>query len=242
LLFYKRYRNPDHRAIAAYIRKHFGYTPPTNKISLYHQAFLHKSHFRDDKDAHARSNERLEFLGDAVLDIIITEYLFHHFPHETEGFLTKLKSKIVNRDNLNQLGEKIDIGSQIQHIQYGINNPRSLTGNAFEALIGAMYLDKGLLFTRKKVIDRILKPYLNIKELAKMEHDFKSKIIIWSQKEKRKLEFILKEEKNLGAEMYFEIEICVDGEIIASSSARTKKEAEQSASGKAWKKLFPEEN
>ena len=235
-----RYRSSEEKAIVAYIRKHFRYTP--RKVQLYQQAFLHKSHFRDEKDAHLRSNERLEFLGDAVLDIIVTEYLFEKYPLETEGFLTKLKSKIVNREHLNSLGEKLQISGYVQHIRYGMNNPRSLVGNAFEALIGAMYLDRGFTFTRSRIIDYILRPYVDMKNLAEAEHDYKSRIIIWSQKEKRKLEFILAEEKNLGAEMHFTIQVCIDGKVICGCGARTKKEAEQAAARMAWEKLFGDDN
>lgn len=234
-----RYRNSDDKALAAFIQSHFGFWP--KNTSIYHQAFLHKSHLREEPNAHERSNERLEFLGDAVLDTVVAEYLFLKFPSETEGFLTKLKSKIVKREMLNHLGEKFHLDQQVRHTQFGINNPKSLLGNAFEALIGAIYLDKGFEFTRKIILHRILEAHINLEELIKVESDYKSRIIIWSQRERKKIDFILISEANLGAEMQYEIAIQIDSEAIATAIARTKKEAEQLAAREAWKLMFPEE-
>lgn len=226
------HRNQADKSIHLFIRNKFGISP--SKIALYRQAFLHKSSLRDDESAHEKSNERLEFLGDAIIDAVIAEYLFAKFPKETEGFLTKLKSKIVKRETLNFLGEKLELDKQVKHTQFGINNPKSLLGNAFEALIGAIYLDKGYIKTKAVLLDKIIQPYLNLEELVKIETDYKSKIIIWSQREKRKLEFFLLREENLGSEMFYEIELRVDQKSHAKSSAKTKKEAEQMVAKQVW--------
>lgn len=226
------HRNQADKNINAFIRTKFGFSP--GKIALYHQAFLHKSSLRDDESAHEKSNERLEFLGDAILDSVVAEYLYEKFPKETEGFLTKLKSKIVKRETLNALGEKLGLDKQVKHTQFGINNPKSLLGNAFEAMVGAIYLDKGYRKTKDILIDKIIIPYLDLDELVKVESDYKSKIIIWSQREKRKLEFFLLREENLGAEMFYEIELRVDSKAQASANAKTKKEAEQLVAKQVW--------
>jgi ribonuclease-3 len=234
-----RYKSKEDKALAAFVHQQFGYWP--KRIDCYRQAFIHKSHLRDDPDAHERSNERLEFLGDAILDSVVAEYLYASYPKETEGFLTKLKSKIVKRETLNMLGEKLKLETQVRHTQFGINNPKSLLGNAFEALIGAIYLDKGFAFTREIILKRIITPYVDVRALESTETDYKSRIIIWSQRERKRVEFVLVKEENLGAEMLYEIELRVDHASVSLASARTKKEAEQAASRLAWASLFNEE-
>lgn len=233
-----RHSKPDDRQLAQFIYQKFGIRP--GKIDLYHQACLHKSSLRDEVAAHEKSNERLEFLGDAVLDAIVAEYLFEKYPTETEGYLTKLKSKIVKRETLNFLGEKLSLEKQVKHTQYGINNPKSLLGNAFEALIGAIYLDKGYVVTKKCVIRKILLPHINVAELAQVETDYKSRIIIWSQREKRRLEFFMLREENLGAEMLYEVELRVDQKAYSSATGKTKKEAEQQVARQVWEIFHPE--
>jgi len=239
LFSFFRYKDPDEKAISAFVRNKFGIR--IHKADLYLQAFLHKSHLRDEPKAHERSNERLEFLGDAVLDAIVAEYLYRHFPSETEGFLTKIKSRIVKRETLNMLGEKLNLDSHIRHTRFGINNPKSLLGNAFEALIGAIYLDQGFEVTRKVVLHQILEKYIDLNAIVQVETDYKSRIIIWSQRERRRIDFVLLLEENLGAEMRYEIELRIDQEPFSKASARTKKEAEQTASRDAWVTLFPGE-
>ncbi len=232
-----RYKTPEEKRLAGFIRQHFGFYP--SRIQLYTQAFLHKSSIRDDPGAHVRSNERLEFLGDALLDAIVAEYLFERFPGEAEGFLTKLKSKIVKRETLNYLGSAFKLEAQVRHTQFGMNNPKSLPGNAFEALIGAIYLDKGYVFAKKIVLEKVLARHLDIDLLASQESDYKSRILIWSQREKHRLEFVLVSENNRGANMQYEVEVHIDRECVARASAATKKEAEQAAARSAWDRLFP---
>lgn len=234
-----RYRSTDDKNLAAFIREQLGYYP--SDISYYRQAFLHKSHLREEPRAHERSNERLEFLGDAILDAVVAEYLYTRFPSETEGFLTKLKSKIVKRETLNHLGERFHLEKQIRHTQFGINNPKSLLGNAFEALIGAIYMDKGFVFTRKIILEKILAGHIDMNEMVNVETDYKSRIIIWSQRERKRIDYVLISETNKGVEMEYEIELRIDQEIVSRAMSRTKKEAEQMASREAWVRLFPEE-
>jgi ribonuclease III len=236
LFSFFRYKDPDEKAVAAFVRETFGIR--AKQPLLYKQAFLHKSHLRDEPKAHERSNERLEFLGDAVLDTIVAEYLYQNYPSETEGFLTKIKSRIVKRETLNLIGEQLRLNRFIRHTQYGINNPKSLLGNAVEALIGAVYIDHGFEVTRKVVLERILYKYINLNEIVQVETDYKSRIIIWSQRERKRIEFVLVLEENLGPEMRYEIELQIDQEPVTRAIARTKKEAEQDASRMAWRILF----
>ncbi len=188
--------------------------------------------FREQKDV-SLYNERLEFLGDSILDAVIAEYLYLKFPDEKEGSLTKLKAKLVNRDYLNKLGEKFNIGEQLRYQSFGENTPKSIIGNALEAIIGAIYLDKGFSFTRKFIIRNIVQKHINLEELMNEENDFKSKIIIWAQREKKNLTFKVEKEEKSGVDRIYHIALVVEGEQISLEKARNKKEAEQLAAKSA---------
>lgn len=174
-------------------------------------------------------NERLEFLGDSILDAVIAEYLYLEYPDETEGALTKMKAKMVNREYLNRLGDKFKIGEQLQYQTFGDNTPKSIIGNAFEAMVGAIYLDKGFSYTRKFIIQGVIKKHINLKELLSEEYDHKSKIIIWAQREKKQLVFKLEKEERAGIDKLYHMAVVIDGIQFAVEKARNKKEAEQLA-------------
>lgn len=188
--------------------------------------------FREQQDV-SLYNERLEFLGDSILDAVIAEYLYLKFPEEKEGSLTKLKAKLVNREYLNKLGEKFNIGEQLRYQSFGDNTPKSIIGNALEAIIGAIYLDKGFRFTRKFIIEQIVQKHVSLDELMREENDFKSKIIIWGQREKKNLVFRVEKEEKEGVDKIYYIALVVDGEQICVEKARNKKEAEQLAAKSA---------
>lgn len=220
------FKKGPEKELQTYLKKNFHLSP--GDISLYKTALQHKSLFREQKEVTVY-NERLEFLGDAVLDTIVADYLYSFYPDEQEGSLTKLKAKIVNREYLNKLGEKFKIQEQLKFQVYGDNTPKSIIGNAFEAMIGAIYLDKGFNYTRKFVITHVIKKYIDPHELMYEEFDYKSKIIIWSQREKNKLQFELTKEERIGIERIYHIVLLVDGVKICAEKARNKKEAEQLA-------------
>lgn len=188
--------------------------------------------FREQQDV-SLYNERLEFLGDSILDAVIAEYLYLQFPDEKEGSLTKLKAKLVNREYLNKLGEKFHIGEQLRYQSFGENTPKSIIGNALEAIIGAIYLDKGFVFTRKFIIKEIVQKHINLEELMNEDHDYKSKIIIWAQREKKNLLFRVEKEEKLGVDRIYHIALVIEGEQISLEKARNKKEAEQLAAKSA---------
>lgn len=188
--------------------------------------------FREQQDV-SLYNERLEFLGDSILDAVVAEYLYLKFPEEKEGSLTKLKAKLVNREYLNKIGDKFNIGEQLRYQSFGDNTPKSIIGNALEAIIGAIYLDKGFRFTRKFIIDQIIQKQVSLEELMREESDFKSKIIIWGQREKKNLLFRVEKEEKEGADKIYYISLVVDGESICVEKARNKKEAEQLAAKSA---------
>jgi len=234
-LFLFRYKSPGEKKTAAYIRKHFGFYP--GNISLFEQAFLHKSTLRDTAAAIQKSNERLEFLGDAVLDIVMADYLYKKFPNEHEGFLTQMRSKVVKRETLNRLGEIFKVDELVKYSQFGENNPKALLGNTFEALMGAIYLDRGFISAQKIILDKVIIKHIDLEKLKQQDTDYKSRIIIWCQRERKKIDFIVAKEEMNGSEMKYEIHLSIEGEVKSTGVAKTKKEAEQSASKNALENI-----
>jgi ribonuclease-3 len=213
----------------------FGFYP--NNIFLYKLAFIHKSAGSDSLRGVRVNNERLEFLGDAILDAVVADYLFKTFPLKDEGFLTEMRSKIVSRVQLNKLSQKLGLETLIRHDPGSGGAFRSLQGDTFEALIGAMYLDKGYHFTRMILVEKIIKHYFNIDDLVTQELNFKSRMIEWSQKEKNQLSFNMVSEIGTGYQKQYIVEILVDGIPIAKGQDYSIKGAEQSAAEKAWTKI-----
>lgn len=196
-------------------------------LSLYNQAFRHNSVAKEIKEGVKDSNERLEYLGDAVLNTIIAIYLFKKFPYKDEGFLTKMRSKIVSRAHLNQLAVKLGLNKFLSQNTDPSFKFSSMNGDAFEALIGAIYLDKGFISTQNFILNRILKFHVDVEKILETETDFKSKLIEWSQREKKDIQFRVVEEDGNGYDKQFMIATVVSGEIIAQGQHFSKKKAEQ---------------
>jgi ribonuclease III len=196
-------------------------------------AFRHKSASQNSPDSIHESNERLEFLGDAILGAIVAEHLFSTFPYKDEGFLTKLRSKIVSRHHLNTISRKMGI-PQIMNINDSQFSGSSVYGNALEALIGSIYLDKGYKKTKDFILDRFFGLYVDIHELESTETDFKSRLTEWSQKEKQTLEFRVLQTPHASQDKGFHVGIFIDKSLVAQSSHPSKKRAEQLAAEKAW--------
>ena len=204
---------------------------PSN-ISLYKQAFRHSSAAQEVKKGVKDSNERLEYLGDAVLGAVVAEHLFSIFPYKDEGFLTKMRSKIVSRTQLNQLSLKLGLNKFIEASLERGTQSNSIHGDAFEALVGAVYLDKGYFVARAFILNRILKNHIDMDEVEKKETDYKSRLIEWAQKEKKDLRFVLVSEFGDGNDKQFLIEIIIDGEPQDRAQHFSKKRAEQFAAEK----------
>src|SRR5690554_3317571 len=176
------------------------------------------------------SNERLEFLGDTVLDVVIADYLYHKFPEEDEGYLTKVKSKIVSRKTLTTIAQSMRISDHIVYQTGRSIRLATLEGNAFEALIGAIYLDSGYEAAKKSIFHSVLRLHLDLPMLLEKEIDFKSKLYIWAQKNKLDIEFkLIKEEFNDGKWNY-EIEVYINSNPYGRGRGESKKTAEQVAS------------
>ena len=234
---FKGYFSSDRQFIFS-IRNIFGFCP--GNVSLYKLAFLHRS-VAIETNGHKVSNERLEYLGDAVLSSVVADYLFKKFPYKDEGFLTEMRSKIVSRDQLNKLSRKLGLDVFIQSNQDSRNVFRSMNGDAFEAFIGAMYLDRGYNFTRRVIVNRIIKVHFDVEELVNTEANFKSKLIEWSQKEHRNLSFNVVTEVGTGNSRQYLVEITVDGNVCATGQDFSIKGAEKIAAEKACNHLIPEQ-
>ncbi len=214
-----------------------GFVP--GNLSLYRLAFRHKSVAQSVKKGVKNSNERLEFLGDAVLGSVVAEVLFKLYPFEDEGFLTELRSKIVNRVNLNQLARKLGFEQLIQYDNRMVNSTRqsSLLGDAFEALIGAVYLDKGYDFTKNFLVNHIIKSHIDIHRLEQTETNFKSKLIEWCQRHGKDITFELIDNKEGESNKLFTVQASIDGEIMGTGKEFNKKNAEKMAAEKACEAL-----
>ncbi len=209
----------------------FGFEPVN--INLYKLALLHKSKNKNE------SNERLEYLGDAVLNLIVAEYLFKKYPFKDEGFLTKIRSKIVSRDSLNDLGRKVGLKELInfKNVDEFSKNYKSIFGDALEAIIGAVYLDVGFEYCQEYIVKNIIIPYYNFDELVNKTHNFKSKILEWSQKEKKLIKFSTKKIILKNNSSQFESILIIDNKEISKGFGNNKKDAEKDASRLACKKL-----
>lgn len=207
------------------LKRILGYLP--GNIELYEQAFRHKSAAEEDPRGVKNSNERLEFLGDAILDAIVADYFFLKFPYRGEGFLTKMRSRMVSRSFLNDLAKKLDLDTFLE-ISDGVVNAKSVYGNALEALIGAIYLDKGYDLTKKFVIERIIADHVDLESLIEVESDYKSKLIIAAQKAKKKLMFTIQLVDNEEFHYYIATIVIEDVGII-DGKGNSKKSAEQHA-------------
>lgn len=204
---------------------------------MYKLAFRHKSVAQEVAKGVRNSNERLEFLGDAVLGSVMADFLFRRYPLKDEGFLTQMRSKFVSRANLNKLSQKMGLDKLIEVETDGNNVYRSMNGDAFEAFIGAIYLDRGYEVTRKVILNRIVKYYIDLEELEAREVNFKSKLLELAQKEKKQLEFVVMREKGKGYSKQYVIEARIDGSCLGSGQGFSIKEAEQSASRDAYQKI-----
>lgn len=213
-----------------------GFIP--NKLELYELALVHKSASIPSKDGIPMNNERLEFLGDAILGSVTADILYKYFPNKSEGFLTQIRSKIVSRESLNRLALKIGLNKQVMS-NVNLNNNKHIYGDAFEALVGAIYLDQGYSVTKTFIEDKIFRNYINIEEVVTVETNFKSKLIEWAQKNKKDVVFDTRED-GLDQEMKLPVfisEVEVEKNMMGKGIGASKKEAQQMAAKEALLRL-----
>ena len=199
-------------------------------IKLYQEALTHKS--VRGRPVH---NERLEFLGDAIFGSVVADLVFREFPQENEGFLTQTRSKIVSRKTLNTIAIKINLNSVLNH---QVSSNRSIFGNALEALIGAIFIDKGYLFTADYIEQKLIRPHLDIHQLAKEVSSHKSKLLEWGQAHKKQVQFKLISSYGKDHEKSYEVMVLVGQKKYAEAIGTSIKRAEELAAKRAYKELI----
>lgn len=212
-----------------------------HNIELYKTALLHKSIARRNEKGKPVNNERLEFLGDAILDAVVGDIVFQHFPGKREGFLTNTRSKLVQRETLNKLAQEMGINQLILSNGRSSSHNSYMGGNAFEALVGAIYLDRGYNACMRFMKKRILAQMINIDKVAYKEVNFKSKLIEWSQKNRVNMDFkSLEEKKDKNGSPYFTYQVVLEGVEGCTGSGFSKKESQQQASKLTLERLRKE--
>ncbi len=201
-------------------------------------AFYHKSNNAEKvSTGRTQNNERLEYLGDAVLGSIVAEYLFTKYPVGDEGFLTKMRSKIVKRNSLNRIGEKMGLDLLLNEFNANTRLSRAMLGNCVEALVGSIYLELGYDRTKRYISEYLLRRYLDIHELETYDDNFKSQLLEWCQKNGKKVDYKLVSKYKQDKRDRFKIAVLIDGQKAASADDYNKKSAEQAASMKALRSL-----
>jgi len=202
--------------------------------SLYYTALSHRS-VKENAD---ENNERLEYLGDAVLSTVIADYLFKRYPYKGEGFLTEMRSKMVNRQQLNDIALKMGIKKLTLYNKFdNFLKGSQIFGNTLEALVGAVYLDKGYKKTQTWIVRQIILPYVFVEDLEQIDINLKNKLIGWASKNGKKLEFETVQEKLDGNRRIFTIAVVLDGEVLSQGKGYNKKDASQAAAQSAIEKL-----
>lgn len=214
------------------IQKILGFKP--KKINFYKTAFTHRSMNIKDNQGHPINYERLEFLGDAMLGSVIASHLYTEVPSGDEGYLTKMRSKIVSREHLNELGKDLElvdlVESKIPKGQFGDN----IYGNLFEALIGAIFLDRGYKYCEKFIYKKVIIPYVDIEKLEGKVISYKSLLIEWCQKEKKTFDYNVYEDTGNDDIRHFSVKLSINDKIVSKARATSKKKAEEKASKRAF--------
>src|SRR5690554_2686052 len=217
------------------LKKILGFKP--KDLSIYGTAFTHRSTNEKNESGQPQNYERLEFLGDAMLGAVIAAHLYKKVPDGNEGYLTKMRSKVVSREHLNELGRDLNLvkflKSSVPSKQFGGN----IYGNIFEALVGAIYLDRGIKYCEKFIQKRVIKPYVDIKKLEGKVISDRSLFIEWCQKNKKNFLFDVYEDDGKDEPKHCDVRLKLDGEVIANARATSKKKAEEQASKRAYYKF-----
>ena len=214
------------------MNKVLGFKP--KDISWYQRAFTHRSMNQKDASGNPMNYERLEFLGDAMLGVIISKHLFREVPNGNEGYLTKMRSKIVSRQHLNELGRELELDkfleSRISSDQFGEN----IFGNLFEALVGAIYLDRGHDYCERFIRMRVIEPHVDIERLEGKVMSYKSLMIEWCQKQKKVFRFEMVEDQGVDERPHFSVRFILEDQVISRARETSKKRAEEKASQRAF--------
>ena len=239
-MFHLRRYKGEHKEFYLFFKNTLGFTP--RNTELYQIAFIHKSKSIDMGKGRKVNNERLEYLGDAVLSAIVADFLYKKYSSQGEGYLTEMRSKIVSRANLTKLAQKIGLSQLVQYNRMSQGIFKSIDGDTFEALIGAIYLEKGYKFTRHIVIDKIINLHLDVDAMAHTDWNFKSKLIDWGQKNHRKISFEVERVFYQGKESrrQYDVRVKIDDTAAEHAIEYSIKAAEQLAAEKTYKKYQEE--
>jgi ribonuclease-3 len=231
-IFQKKSRSSEDGNFFAIIEKIIG-SKPIN-LRYYHKAFTHRSSNKLDEKGNPVNYERLEFLGDSMLSSVIAAYLYKEAPLGDEGYLTKMRSKIVSREHLNELGRDLNlidyVESKVPFSHFGEN----IHGNIFEALVGAIFLDKGYNGCEEFIQKRVIIPYVDIARLEGKVISYKSLLIEWCQKEKMSFNYEIFDDNGNDGQKHFGVKLSIDNKLIAKARATSKKKAEEIASKRAY--------
>jgi ribonuclease-3 len=214
------------------LKKLLNFSP--RKINKYKKAFTHRSVQIIDNKGNPINYERLEFLGDSILGSVIAAYLYKKVPTGSEGYLTQMRSKIVSREHLNELGKDLNLIRFVKSKIIQANVGDNIHGNIFEALIGAIYIDKGYNFCQKFIYHNVIVPYVDIEKLEGKITSYKGLIIEWCQKQKKRYSFETYEDSGNDPIKHFSVKIFIDGKQIAKGRATSKKKAEEQASKRVY--------
>lgn len=209
---------------------------PSN-LALYRLALEHSSIAKEHSNGFKESNERLEYLGDAILGAAVADYLFKKYPFKDEGFLTEIRSRIVNRESLNNLAYKIGIGSIVKFDQKNTQLQRVILGNTLEAIVGAVYMDKGYKICKKFVIDKLIQPHYDLEDVIYSQINYKSRIIEYTQRANKEIRFEITMVKKGHNRKEFSAKLFIDEELVGTGFGLNKKKAEQDASQKSCESL-----
>ena len=224
------------KELYVFLHKITGFYP--HHIEYYRLALVHRSMPVKDAEGNWVNNERLEFLGDAVLDLVVAAYLYHQYPDKHEGFLTSTRAKIVQRESLNRIGKLFKLESHVKASAHSSSHNSYISGNAVEALVGAIYLDRGYKVARKFIEKKIIRDNIQLDDLVNTEKNFKSRLIEWTQKYHVTIEFELIDTYNdTENNPIFKTAVILGGIFAADATGYSKKESHQGASRKAVDRL-----
>ncbi len=225
--------SPSDKDFSRALKAIMGFWP--HNLELYKLATQHRSIARQNDKGFRESNERLEYLGDAILSSVIAEYLFKKFPMRDEGFLTEIRSRIVNREALNRVARNMGVSDIVEYSDNRKNklSYKSIYGDTLEALIGAIYLDRGYTKSRRFITAKLLKQHYDLDQIIKINPNHKSKIIEWAHQQNKEISFEISESRGGSHNREFEANLIVEGETIAKGLGFSKKRAEQDAAQRA---------
>ena len=214
------------------LKKLLNFSP--KNLSKYRKAFTHRSIQLLDLEGNPLNYERLEFLGDSILGSVIAAYLYKKVPTASEGYLTQMRSKIVSREHLNELGKELNLIRFVKSNVDQANVGENIHGNIFEALIGAIYLDKGYNICERFIYRNVIVPHVDIEKLEGKITSYKGLIIEWCQKQKKKYKFETYEDTGNELIKHFSVKVCIDGVQVAKGRATSKKKAEELAAKRVY--------